>query len=232
MTVVEQEPDLVVYSYSPRLYAALQADAHLTDHASLLRWRDELVAVAAVITDEHQRLPQRGLTLPRLVELVQRAWEAEDAETAHRWGGEGRLLEALSPAMRRLIVNLHLRGFDEDRIRWIVNVDPAWVTHALATAGLDEVDYAVCAAHLAGKSQSKIAAETGTPRTTVARIIGSRLGERARTRSPEALAQRRREVRRLKAAGRTVTEICKLTGLPKQTVLYDLDKKGRRGPAE
>jgi hypothetical protein len=238
MTFVDTEPDLIVYAYSPRLYAALQADVHANDLGSLLRWRDELVNIAAVLTDVDQRLPEFGLTLPRLVELVQHAWDAENAASVeweggpHHEPGEFRLSEALSPAMNRAIVNLHLRGMSDDLIAGVLTVHPAWVAHALAMANLDGTDRAVVAGHVAGKNQSTIAAETGTPRTTVARIIGSRLGEEARTRSHQAAARRRREVRRLKAAGRSVSEICKLLDLPKHTVLYDLADRGRRGPAE
>lgn len=213
------DPDFTdLYAYSPQLWNDLIADVDPADPQSLVRFYDAARRIVSCHADVHQRLPELGLDLPKLIELRQAAWEDELAHAGRRWAGELRTHEALSPAMRRLIVNLILRGLPRQRVVCTLNINPAWVEHAMATAKLDDDDRAVVAAHLAGQRLAQIHRDTGVARTTIERIVAERLADKVRTNSHAASAARAAEARRLRAAGLTNADIATEMDLPLATV--------------
>lgn len=219
-----------LYALRPRLWSELVAEVDWKNSASVMRFAERAHEIVACLTDVHHRLPGLGLTLAQLVELRQRAWEAEDAASAS-WTGELHLYRALAPAMRGAIVNLSVRGLESDRIACALEVHPAWVDDALAGLELADRDRAVLRSHLAGRSLPEIIRETLTPETTVVRVIHRFLGEEPRTNRRADAAERKLKAWRWHQQGVPVAEIAERLGVPKETA-KKLVQRGKPRAAE
>lgn len=189
-----------LYVLRPNLWYSLLKDlGRRPEPAAIARFVDNCVTSLRCLTDVHERLPEIGLTLGRFADLYEEAWKAQlvaveheeravaDDEDVVGWGDENRLKggrldagregwrpelhDALAPEMRAAVVNLHLRGLDNDCIACALGIPEDWPAKIVARARLRAEARAVVRAHLDGRSLGAIEKATKVPPSSALRII-------------------------------------------------------------
>jgi DNA-binding CsgD family transcriptional regulator len=221
-----------LYALAPNLWYSYLADLRRRpDPASAARFFDRCYRSLRCLSDLHARLPEIGLSLADFAELHSRAWAAQfdarvegnrhdrtvgDDETIPErlgTGGSGvdepNLRDILADEMREAVINLHLRGLDDDRIACAMSIPREWPGFIVAKAGLHPDARAVVRSHLEGKSLGAIAKITSVPASSALRIL-RRIGEvpnGAKVRVDAAA--RARSIVKLRARGLTYKEIAR-----------------------
>lgn len=204
-----------LYFLSPNLWSDYldEVEAHLeagdATPADLARFIERCLRSARCLSDLHAKLPGLGLTLWRFGELREQAVAAEQAAADLDVAGIGendtvfsqesrarrRPIEAgpLSAELARLIMNLGLRGLDDERIVCALDIHDSWPAIVRRRARLHPGAADVVAAHLRGRTLGQIAKETRVPASSALRILkligespngaGARVDARARART-------------------------------------------------
>lgn len=198
-------------------------------------------------------LERLGLTRGRWFEMWDEAWAAErearaaaeapipDTQTgiealSHRPDPDADAAFPLSDGMRRLIVELHLRGLELGRIDAWGNL-PAGTAAKVTGKAVRPGAADVVRLHFEGRPIGEIAATTGVPVTTAERILASvgevSVGSRKRT---DARA-RARTIVKLAESGMAYKEIARRVDCSMDTVKNALrrdrrQRYGGKGPAE
>lgn len=192
--------------YLDELETAL--DEGRASSSTLVDFMERCLRSVRCLSDFHARLPGLGLSLAAFIDLREKALAAElvalgfendlslraDRPTrAHKDG-------PVSPKLAAAIVNLHLRGLDNERIICALGIHTAWPAAVLRRTRLHAGAHDVVREHLAGASLSQIAARTKVPASSALRVIrqigekpngtGVRVDARARARSIVKLRQR------------------------------------------
>lgn len=215
-----------LYVLRPQLWHSLLGDlGRRPEPAAVARFIDRCIISIRCLTDVHARLPDIGLSLAGFVELREAAWHAQYSAVEHEerpvgddeteperltekraaWRPE--LEDALAPKMRAAVVNLHLRGLDDDSIACSLDLPPQWPASIISRARLNPKARDVVRHHLAGASLAGIAKATGVPATSAVRII-RQIGDTpngARVRVDAA--DRARSIVKLRGRGLTYKEI-------------------------
>jgi DNA-binding CsgD family transcriptional regulator len=246
-----------LYALAPNLWRSYLTD--LEDHlspAELARFTDRCIRSVRCLTDLHARLPEIGLSLAQFAELHARAWAAQfdaratddrrdapvgedETEDDRRhgarhpdgWPDLPGLHDALADEMREVVVQLHLRGLDDDRISCAMDIPKEWPALIVARAELNPKARGVVRAHLKGKSLGAVAKETGVPASTALRII-RRIGEAPNgARRRVDAAARARTIVKLRGRGLTYKEIAERVGCDLDDVKNALrrDRRHRYG---
>lgn len=246
-----------LYALAPNLWRTYLGD--LEDNpsaAELARFADRCIRSVRCLTDLHARLPEIGLTLAAFAELHERAWTAQyelrladdhhdvpigDEETKKERRGStrcaewpdprSRLRDVLSEEMRDAVVNLHLRGLDDDRITCALDIPRDWPVLILADEKNLGAAEEVVRTHLDGRSLGQIAKVTGVPATTALRIL-RRIGEKPHGAAARVDARdRARTIVKLRAKGLTYKEIARRVGCDLDDVKNALrrDRRHRYG---
>lgn len=189
-----------LYVLRPGLYYSLLRELEeRPEPTAVARFVEKCIVSLRCVRDFHDQLSRYGLTLARFADLYEKAWAAQleaveheerpvdDGDDVVGWGGEHRLKggrldagragwrpdlnEALAPEMRSAIVNLHLRGVDDDRIACVLGVPSDWPAKVVGRARVHRSGREVVRLHLGGASLGQIAAQTGVPTASVARIL-------------------------------------------------------------
>lgn len=192
--------------YLEELEAAL--DEGRASPGTLADFMERCLRTVKCLSDFHARLPGLRLSLAAFVDLREKALAAEAAALRHE---NDRSLRAdrparahkdgpLSPTLAAAIVNLHLRGLDEDRIICALGIHTAWPQAVLRRTHLHAGAHDVVREHLAGASLAQIEQRTGVPVSSALRVIrqidekpngvGKRVDARARARDIVKLRRR------------------------------------------
>lgn len=228
MTDDEFEPSLVdMYILRPRLFRSLLEDVKPDDPDSLRRfyysqknWYDCLTR------GRHVR--ELGMTLPQIMELRERAWDAEEAATRHALDqdpdhhGYGRrplgMDTPLSRTMTGAIETLLARGLEKSRAACVLEIHPRWVDHVAGNMRLTDRDRAVIKAHIDGQTVPQITKATLVPPDTVKRIVKRWLHEEPRTNRRSDSAERGRKACQMHRLGVPVPEIAEKLGVSEGAV--------------
>lgn len=204
--------------YLEELEAAM--DEGRASPASLADFMERCLHSVRCLSDVHARLPELGLSLAAFVDLREKALAAEQAALEFE---KNRSLRAdrparahkdgpVSPAMARVIVNLHLRGLSGDRITCALGIHTGWPDAVLRRTRLHARARDVIREHLAGKSLARIAADTGVSPSSAIRIIGQ-IGEKPNGAGARVDARARaRTIRKLRERGLSYKEIAERVG--------------------
>lgn len=239
-----------LYVQAPNLWYSYLTDlGRRPEPVALARFVERCVRSLRCLTDVHARLPDIGLTLAGFVALREEARDAQFAATAHeerpvaddetqperltarRGGWRPDLNDALAPEMRAAIVNLHLRGLEDDRIACALDIPADWPEKIISRTRLQTAAQAVVRAHLDGKSLAGIHKATGVPPSTALRIL-RRIGEKPNGSGPRVDARdRARTIVKLRSRGLTYKEIAERVGCDLDDVKNALrrDRRHRYG---
>lgn len=246
-----------LYALAPNLWRSYLADLEeRPSPAEVARFTDRCIRSVRCLTDLHARLPEIGLSLAAFAELHAQAWTAQfdaragdderdqpvaDDETPEQrrrgsrhgdgWPDLPHLHDVLADEMREAVINLHLRGLDDNRIACAMDIPKEWPALIVAKAGLQPDARAVVRAHIEGKSLGAIAKTTGVPATTALRIL-RRIGEVPNGAKVRVDARARaRTIVKLRARGLTYKEIVDRVGCDLDDVKNALrrDRRHRYG---
>ena len=196
--------------------------------ADLARFIERCLNAVRCLSDVHAALPGLGLSLARYVELRETAMaaeleavEADSAELAENETEFSKLYRArrhpveagpLSRQLADLILNLHLRGLDDERLVCSLNIHPTWPAIVRRRSRLHPDTTSVVAAHLAGKTLGQIAKETGVPASSALRVL-KLIGERPHGAATRVDARARaRTIVKLRDQGLAYKEIAARVG--------------------
>jgi hypothetical protein len=231
----------------PQLWHSLLSDlGRRPEPAAVARFIDRCIISIRCLTDVHAQLPRIGLTLARFVELREGAWHAQYNAVAHderpvaddeteaerltsrRAAWRPDLEDALAPEMRAAVINLHLRGLDDDSIACSLDLPPQWPPQIIGRARLNPKARDVVRHHLAGASLAGLAKATGVPASSTLRIL--RLVDEVPHGAKErvdAAARARAIVRLREKEGLSYKEISERLGCSMDTVKNVLRRKRR-----
>lgn len=224
-----------LYALAPNLWRSYLTDLEeQPSPAALARFADRCIRSVRCLTDLHARLPEIGLGLAAFAELHARAWaaqfdaRAEDGDRHDRPVGDHETVEerragtrtadwpvdlpsdlrdVLADEMREAVVNLHLRGLDDDRIACAMDIPKEWPGLIVARAALHPDARAVVRIHIEGGSLGAIAKATKVPASTALRIL-RRIGERPNGAKKRVDASARaRDIVKLRSRGLAYKEI-------------------------
>lgn len=182
-----------LHTLSPALYSTylreLQARLEAGDAtpADLARFVERCLSSARCVDHLDARLPGLGLTFGQFIDLRNEAIAAEQAATERV---DAELAEDRTKAseerrarrhpikagpqskeMTTLIMNLSLRGLEDERIACVLPIHHTWPTIVRRRMRLHAGARAVVRAHLEGKSLGEIQRATGVPPTSALRIL-------------------------------------------------------------
>lgn len=225
-----------LFALAPNLWRSYLTE--LEEHpspAALARFTDRCIRSVRCLADLHAKLPEIGLSLAAFAELHAAAWAAQfearldddpqdrpvpDEETPQQRRASTRsadwpadlpsdLRDVLADEMREAIINLQLRGLDDDRIACAMDIPKEWPALIAAKGGFHPDARAVVRAHLEGKSLGAIAKATGVPASTALRIL-RRIGENPHGAKKRVDARSRaRDIVKLRDRGLTYKEIAR-----------------------
>lgn len=243
-----------LYFLSPNLWSDYldEVEAHLeagdATPADLARFIERCLRSARCLSDLHAKLPGLGLTLWQFGELREQAMAAERAaaerdvagigENDTKWSQEYRArrhpVEAgpLSAELAALIMNLCLRGLDDERIVCALDIHHSWPAIVRRRTRLHSGAAAVVAAHLAGRTLGQIAKDTGVPASSALRIL-KLIGERPHGATKRVDARdRARTIVKLRDRGVSYKEIATRVGCSMDVVKNVLrrDRRHRYAP--
>lgn len=242
-----------LYFLSPNLWSdyleevETALDAGRATPADLARFIERCLRSARCLSDLHAQLPGLGLTLWRFAELRDEAVAAEiraverdaaelgETETAFskRYRARQRPVEAgpLSAELAALIVNLSLRGLDDERIVCALDIHDSWPELVRRRTRLHAGAADVVVAHLEGKTLGEIARTTGVPASSALRILKA-IGERPHGVTTRVDARARaRTIVKLRDQGLQYKEIAQRVGCSMDVVKNVLrrDRRHRYG---
>lgn len=242
-----------LYALAPNLWRSYLTD--LERHPSpveVARFTERCIRSVRCLADLHARLPEIGLSLAAFAELHERAWNAQfearvegdrddapldDDETVRERRARSRadhpdLADVLANEMREAVVNLHLRGLDDERIACAMDIPREWPAAIVAHAHLKPGTKDVVHAHLQGKSLGAIEKATGVPASSALRIL-RRIGETPNGAKERVdAAARARTIVKLRDKGLSYKEIASRVGCSMDVVKNVLrrDRRHRYGP--
>lgn len=245
-----------LYVLAPNLWSdwlddfEAEVDEGGPDPAVLARFVDRCYVAVRCLSDVHAQLPGLGLTLARFVELreaanaaEQRAVTKDSAPLAqHEREEDRRYLDRqrerrrprtpgpLSDDLAGAIINLHLRGLDNERIACAFDIPDDWPALVIARTHLHAGAHAVVREHLAGKTVAQINKTTKVPPASVVRILGQ-IGDppNGTVKRVDARARAATIVKLRENQGLTYKQIANKLGCSMDTVKNVLKRKRRPG---
>lgn len=251
----EDDPFVRLFILSRRDWDRLLDELRCRSEPAAVAWfHDTCEARVLALT---RRLAETGLTVPGYIELCEKAWEgqleaiayderlqadhetAEERTSSHRPGWRQDLRGILADSMRDAVVNLHLRGWDDEEIAAGLNLPEDWPKKIVSRVRLRPKARAVVRAHLAGGSMTTISKATDVSATTVIRIL-CQIGDVPRgSKERVDAAARARTIVKLRDRGLSYKEIAARVGCSMDVVKNVLRRdrrhryRGRpRGAAE